>query len=193
MGKTKQKYKQELEKEFDGQERNWQKVKIGEWSCSQASDHFIAYCKVNINVSSMGKQSLIQHAAKEKHKQHMKSIKSQQPLIAKPAPASSCQEDQVLSAELKWAAFLAEHDVPENIQELFSLMFPDSKVAQQFTCARTKATYLITDGFGYSVHSSLVDRLKEMKFSVIVDESKQFKDRSTCMFLSGISTMKNNL
>lgn len=185
MGKTKQKYRQEWEKEFDGQERDGQRVKIGEWSCSQASDQFSAYCKlckVNIKVSSMGKQSLIQHAAKEKHKQHMKSIKSQQPLIAnfaKPALASSCPEDKVLSAEMKWAAFLAEHDVPvnisENIQELFISMFPDSKIAQQFTCARTKATYLITDGFGYSVHSSLVDRLKETKFSILIDESNKIQ------------------
>jgi len=82
--------------------------------------------------------SLIQDAAKEKHRQHVKSVIIQQPSITKYAVGIYTIKQSRCSALSKIeVGILAEHDPPRNISkkllDLFKSMFPDSKFTQQFT------------------------------------------------------------
>ena len=54
---------------------------------------------------------------------------------------------KVMNAELLFMNFLVEHNIPmsaaDHATALFKQMFPDSKIAEAFRCARTKATALV--------------------------------------------------
>jgi hypothetical protein len=77
-------------------------------------------------------------------------------------------------------------NLSENIQDLFKSMFPDSKLAQQFTRGRKKSppNYLIGNGFQHPLHSSLIVRMEATKFSLLIDETTKSKARSIYISLS---------
>ena len=54
--------------------------------------------------------------------------------------------DQVTAAEIYSSTFIAEHNLPflaaDHFNKLCKVMFPDSKIAQEFACGRTKTTSL---------------------------------------------------
>ena len=78
-----------------------------------------------------------------------------------------------------WASYLAERDLPVSISgdadKVFRAMFPDSEIAKEFSCGRTKATYLIADGLGPALNQSLVLTLKTTNFSMLIDESNKLQ------------------
>ena len=116
MGKWKQKYKGEWEKEYDGTEEDGVKRTIGEWCSSVKDDEFSGYCKpcnTKISVASGGKKAIEQHAKGSKHTDLMRKLKktSQRSIVSYAKPSTS-SEDATLSAEMRWAAFLAENDLP---------------------------------------------------------------------------------
>ena len=53
------------------------------------------------------------------------------------------KDRSVIEAEVMWVNFLVEHGIPfiasEHVGKLFATIFPDSKIAQQFACGKTKA------------------------------------------------------
>ena len=82
----------------------------------------------------------MQHVKKDKHLKAEKSHQNQTIIttFAKPSSTTASLSDMVLSAEMRWLLFLAEHDISMNtstdIGPLFTTMFPDSKFVQQFIC-----------------------------------------------------------
>ena len=80
---------------------------------------------------------------------------------------------QVTCAELYFARFVAEHNLPfalaDHFNQLCSLTFPDSKIAAGFSCARTKAAALITHALGPPVNNPLIKACKEQPFTIICD------------------------
>ena len=63
--------------------------------------------------------------------------------------ASSYQTNKVIAAELKMIRFIAMHNLPfsaaDHLSELLPSTFPDSKIAANFSCKRTKTTAIICD------------------------------------------------
>ena len=57
---------------------------------------------------------------------------------------------KVLSAEVQIVQFIAEHNLPfcrgHHLTELVKSMFPDSDIARQFQCSRTKTMVLVRNG-----------------------------------------------
>lgn len=183
MGKSKQRYRKDWEKELDGAESDGVKSTIGDWCTVAKGDDFSGYCKVcnsKINVASAGKHAIIQHAKFSKHRDAIQNLeKCKQLSITSFAKPSTSTEDLARTAEIRWAAFLAENDLPmilsDKASDLFKSMFPDSDIAKTFSCARTKASYLITGGLGYGEHLRIIDRMKASKFSILIDESTQLQ------------------
>ena len=60
-----------------------------------------------------------------------------------------------------------------NTGELFKMMFPDSQVAQTFSCGKTKCSYLITHGLASYFHDRMLASLKDgdVKYVISFDES----------------------
>ncbi len=69
----------------------------------------------------------------------------------------------------------AEHDLPmtvaDHLPKLIETMWPDSKIAKEIKCARTKVTALINHVIGEESKEKSIDQLKTSKFSIIADES----------------------
>ena len=53
------------------------------------------------------------------------------------------------------------------------MMFPDSQIAQKFSCGKTKCSYLITHGLVSYFHDSMLASLKDgdVKYVISFDES----------------------
>ena len=62
-------------------------------------------------------------------------------------------QDQITRAELYFATFVAEHNLPFS---LCSVMFSDSNIAAGFSCARTKTAALITHALAPAVNEPLI-------------------------------------
>ncbi len=63
--------------------------------------------------------------------------------------SSSCHGNKVISAEIKMAQFIVMHNLSfqssDHLSDLFSSMFPDSKIAASFSCKHTKTKSIICD------------------------------------------------
>ncbi|XP_068225057.1 protein FAM200C-like [Palaemon carinicauda] len=122
---------------------------------------------------SAGKTDLKRHAEKKKHKDAAKAVQNQRPINN--MFNLTVNESKVNEAELRLAAFITEHDLPmtvaDHLPQLVNAMCPDSKIAKEIKCARTKVTALINHVTGEENKAKLINHLKENKFSLIVDES----------------------
>ena len=81
----------------------------------------------------------------------------------------------VKEAELRLAAFVAEHNLSFNIMDHFSDLLPklcpDSTIASDIKCKRTKTKCIMTNALAPYFHSKLVHNLKNGHFSLIIDET----------------------
>lgn len=82
---------------------------------------------------------------------------------------------QVKRAEIKLAAFLAEHNIAFNVMDHFSdllpSLFPDSQIASNVKCKRTKTTCIVRNVLHTTFQEILVSKLKEKPFSILLDET----------------------
>lgn len=80
-----------------------------------------------------------------------------------------------MSAELKMAAFIAEHNVAflatDHLVPLQKSMFPDSEIAKSVKCSRTKTAAIIKNVFGVQQREFVCTLLNQHKFSICADES----------------------
>ena len=74
-------------------------------------------------------------------------------------------------------ALSADHNVSFNTSDhaskMFSKMFPDSRIAALFKCSRTKINYTIVDGIAVDVQEKLLESVKDVPFSILIDESNK--------------------
>lgn len=86
-------------------------------------------------------------------------------------------KDSVTTAETLFALMVAEEDIPYSIGDtacdIFPSMFPDSKIAKEFSCSRKKISYIISDGIGPFLKEKIItDILKSGAFYTIqIDET----------------------
>jgi hypothetical protein len=99
---------------------------------------------------------------------------------------SFCSKDTTLDhnvkrAELKLVGFLAEHNISflsmDHLQGVLKECFPDSNIAKNIHLHRTKATAMATNVLGKQERININLVLKQVKFSIVIDEST---DISTC-------------
>jgi len=83
---------------------------------------------------------------------------------AAPPSITLVSSDDVLHAEVLWVlkVFTSSYSLNscKDISNLFSKMFPDSQVAQFFSCGATKCAYLLCFGLYPYFHELLIDRIR---------------------------------
>ena len=85
--------------------------------------------------------------------------------------------DDVLNAEVLWAikTVMLHYSMnsSSNTGKLFKMMFPDSQIAQKFSCGKAKCSYLITHGLASYFHDRMLASLKDgdVKYVTSFDES----------------------
>nr|XP_025034529.1 uncharacterized protein LOC112543793 [Pelodiscus sinensis] len=116
----------------------------------------------------------------EKHQKNLKSTKQTSKVtdFMKPGP-SSIHSAQIAAAELKLCGFIAEHNLPiallDHLPGLVANVCPDSKIAKDIKCAKTKGTYIFSNVISEHDFSNLVSKLKVTKFSLIIDDISTIK------------------
>lgn len=122
------------------------------------------------------------HSQGKKHKQNIRDTKNtiKESFLSN---ESTLLDDNVKSAEIKLCAFLVEHNIAfnatEHLDSLLKSIFPDSQICQNIKLKRTKATAVVTNVISPFTKNSLVDTLKNTKFSVMIDESTDISCSST--------------
>ena len=88
-----------------------------------------------------------------------------------------------VEAEARWAMFVAKHNLAflgsDHATKLFPKMFPDSEIAKQFACSRTKSTAIVKTALAPYFLDKVISSMSS-PFSLMMDESN---DR-TVSFLS---------
>lgn len=89
-------------------------------------------------------------------------------------------KNKVKRAEIKLAAFFAEHNIAfstaEHLIPLLKDICMDPKVVQDLSLGRLKCTNIVKDVIAKREVEKIVDNLQSSKFSVLVDESTDISD-----------------
>ena len=102
-------------------------------------------CGTDFSVASGCVHEVKRHVESKKHCELARRMTSQSTLTD--AFQKDSLSDQVTQAEVYFATFIAEHNVPflaaDHFTRLCKVMFPDSKIAQGFASGRTKTTAIV--------------------------------------------------
>jgi hypothetical protein len=95
-------------------------------------------CGVHVSVSHGGVNDVKKHIGTVKHKAMQKASDENRSLGAFFPSSAAAFNMSVIRSEVLFANFLAKHNLPDHYTHLACVMFPDSKIAQNFSSARTK-------------------------------------------------------
>ena len=105
---------------------------------------FCTVCQLDFSIAGGGVHQVKRHCQSKGHTDRMKDMKRQPTLQVSLKNTAT----QVNCAELYFAMFIAEHNLPfavaDHFNKLCSVMFPESKIAAEFACTRTKTAALVT-------------------------------------------------
>uniref|UniRef100_V5H353 Uncharacterized protein n=2 Tax=Ixodes ricinus TaxID=34613 RepID=V5H353_IXORI len=91
--------------------------------------------------------------------------------------AVSTLSDSLSQAEALLAISLTVKAIPfayaDTAFRAFPAMFPDSKIAEKFSCGRTKASNIISDGLGSHFEKKLIEEVgwPDVYYSIQIDET----------------------
>lgn len=146
------------------------------WIAPVPGNDFKASCKVCDTILSCETSTLRRHVttAQDIKVTTMKSkIKNLKSYFSK--PCNPDDDKAVRRAEIKFAAFVAEHYLSflaiDHLTDLFKECFPDSKTAGEIKLKRTKCTAIVKNVIGESQKTEIGEKIKVEKFSVLLDES----------------------
>lgn len=123
----------------------------------------------------MGKHDIIQHSQTEGHKAIASARFQQTRLTAHSLSTASQVAAKRIEVELKMAVLLASSNIPlafnDKLSPAIRSFFDDSKIADQYHSAATKATCMINRAAAPSCISSLLEQMKLHPFSLSIDGS----------------------
>ena len=159
--------------------------------CASDKGATFAYCKVcniHVNVSFSGKYDIVRHSKSASHGTLQKATKTQ-PQVKSFFVTSKTTDlsAKVLSAEVKFAQFVAEHNLPfsvgDHFMKLAKQMFPDSDIAGKFTSGRMKTTMIVKKALAPRLDAKVVQLCQSHKFSLLTDESNDQGGEKTLAIL----------
>ena len=78
-----------------------------------------------------------------------------------------------MTAELYFTSFLVEHNLSfassDHFTKLCKVMFPDSQIAQHFSCGRTKTKAIVTHTLAPAVNALVTEACVKGPFSILCD------------------------
>jgi hypothetical protein len=155
----------------------WEKdSRFKAWLCAIKGQPHEALCRVCKKEMTAVVTTLQKHASTAYHKEQINRLQipssSRIDCLFRAQQESS---DPVKEAELKLASFIAEHNLSFNLMDhlsdLLPRLFPDSKIAADVRCKRTKTKCIVKNALSPFFHGKLVDKLKSHPFSLIIDET----------------------
>ncbi|KAJ8025846.1 hypothetical protein HOLleu_33517 [Holothuria leucospilota] len=148
-----------------------------EWPCVRRSSkgEFYAFCTIcstDVSVKNGGRNDVMRHVASDKHRNTVKERSSTRGIDGYFRQAG--ETESIIRAETYFTGFLIEHNLPvasaDHDGPLFRKMFPDSKIAAKYSCARTKTSAII-DVMSKITASTVAEKARMCPFSLATDGS----------------------
>ncbi|CAG9783395.1 unnamed protein product [Diatraea saccharalis] len=137
----------------------WEQIpEFSSWLSRYKDDEYAAFCKACSAKLQSRLASIKQHANSEKHKSNFKKYKGQLKVdkFFRKVPL----KDEVKKAELRFCSFFAEHNIPframDHLSEILVKYFPDSEIAKEFSCKRTKAAAITYNVLGPEFEKDMI-------------------------------------
>ena len=130
-------------------------------------------CMKNIKYDHQGITDVKNHCSTVTHKKYEKQAKSQ-PSVSHLLKSQE-PKDSVTRAEVIMTNFLVQHNLPlatsDHLGPLFRSAFPDSNIAKQYSCGRTKTCAIVNKAMGSHCHEYVVQHCLQHSFSLGIDGS----------------------
>lgn len=181
-------------------QRSWLgKDVFKDWLASH-EDNRKAVCTACNIILSCGKSDLIRHSQSKKHDKNMIKSRNVNPSVLLPALNinNSCVDhDKIKIAEIKLAAFYATHNVAfEVINDMVLLLkdiFTDSEIARSNIVAEKMYGH-VTNVIAKREVEKLISNLRNIKFSVLLDESTTItNDKVFCILIKYFSLQSKSI
>jgi len=150
-----------------------------------------AICTACNTVIRCCKTDLIRHSQRVKH---IKNINLKKSIVTNNNNdlTELSHKDKVKRAEIKLAAFFAEHNIAfctaDHLIPLLKDICADPKIVQDFALGRLKCTNIVKDVIAKREVEKIVDNLQSCRFSILIDESTDISDtKIMCILVRYIS------
>lgn len=134
-----------------------------------------AYCKFCHRFIEGGLNHMRRHEATKFHLKNIKKLKGVMPIEKQLSESIFSKRRLYKEAVLKIAVHVAEHNLSFNYMEhankFYPHMFPDSDIASNLHCSRTKTTELIKNVIAPYVRNKLAMKMRTTMFAIIIDET----------------------
>jgi uncharacterized membrane protein YeiH len=137
----------------------------------------------HFTVSHGGLNDVKRHVSESVHQQRLKDLSSSSTITTFFRKDTGDHEFKVIAAEEQRAQFIALHNISfqtATYQTLFTRIFPDSKIAADFTCKHTKAKSVCCDALDPHYKVPVLRMAKTLPFNLLCDESN---DKGTAVKL----------
>ena len=137
-------------------------------------------CCTDFSVASGGVHEVKRHMSSKKHGELAKQSAGQTKITAS-AFRKDVLADQVTAAEIFFSTFVAEHNLAflaaDHFTKLCKVMFPDSKIAQGFSCCRTKTTAIVKYALAPTINNEVIQSCCTSPFTLLCDGGNDQTDR----------------
>ncbi|KAH9371469.1 hypothetical protein HPB48_010416 [Haemaphysalis longicornis] len=112
--------------------------------------------------------------------------------------AATSLSDKITKAEALFTMSLAVKAIPfayaDTASRTFPLMFPDSKIAESFSCGRSKVSYIVSDGLGPHFKIKVIDEVSwpDVYYTIQIDEPPKQEQRVQQLDISCSTFRKPN-
>ena len=152
---------------------------VEKWPCISRSTLGIYFAKCNacncdFSVKHGGGNDIFKHVKTPKHERNLECLRGVAKIetFVKPPTAN---EIDVINAECLMTNFIIEHNLPvtvsDHMSDLIKLMCPDSKIAKDYRCKRTKTTHIM-HAMASDVIEKLHSSIKNEPYSISTDGSE---------------------
>ena len=142
---------------------------------------YCTLCSRDFSVAHGGLNDATHHCESSGHQKKYSEFKSNSSLTTYFRESSQSHKSRVLAAEVMMAQFVALHDVPfqaaDHLTDLFQSMFPDSRIAADFSSTHTKTKAIICDALEPYLKSPIIVSLKSTEFNIMCDKSNDRGDQ----------------
>lgn len=153
-------------------------------SCSRRGPNFAHcdVCNVEVSISHGGINDVKKHHTTTKHKDSQKASDSSKSLGSFFPTSASAFDSSVIRSEVLFANFIAKHNLPfllaDHYTHLAHVMFPDSKIADAFSSARTKTTCVVKGALFPYFTDPVYEMCRNGPFSILCDEGTDCDDKN---------------
>ena len=104
------------------------------------------------------------------HKSNSREVSQLHKITSSFLPQNESIHEKVISAEVKITGFVLDHNLPldvaDHVGPLFRSMFPDSKIAGYYGCARTKTACIINRAMATEISSHVTELVQKQPFTL---------------------------